>query len=98
MEKIDFEDVRESPADGIYVHGLYLEGASWSKKEQHLIDASRGELIKLLPVMYITGVLKQDKKLGYQVPVLLPMLCICVTTCTHLASRHRRPQLEFVRQ
>jgi len=65
--KMDSEDVKESPQDGIYVHGLYLEGASWSKKEAHLVEAARGELVKLLPVMYITGVLKSNKKMDYQV-------------------------------
>ena len=41
---MEFEDVKDSPADGIYVHGLYLEGCSWSKKEAHMIEAARGEL------------------------------------------------------
>ena len=69
---MDYEEVREAPAMGVYVHGLYLEGASWSKKESHLIEAARGELIKLIPCMFITGVLKQQKKndpLAYECPV-----------------------------
>ena len=72
VHKIDFEEVRDAPSMGVYVHGLYLEGASWSKKEAHLIEAARGELIKLLPCMFITGVLKQQKKndpLAYECPV-----------------------------
>lgn len=67
VQKMEFEDVKDGPADGIYVHGLYLEGCSWSKKEAHMIEAARGELVKLLPVMYITGVLKSQKKLDYMV-------------------------------
>ena len=47
---------------GIYVHGLYLEGASWSKKEAHLIEAARGELIKLIPCMFITGKRERERE------------------------------------
>ena len=62
----------EVPPQGIYVHGLYLEGASWIKKGVHLIEAACDELIKLLPVMFITDVLKQNKKndpLAYEAPL-----------------------------
>jgi hypothetical protein len=45
VQKLESEDVKDAPADGIYVHGLYLEGASWSKKESHLVEAARGELV-----------------------------------------------------
>ena len=48
MQKLESEDVKDAPADGIYVHGLYLEGASWSKKESHLTEAARGELVSTL--------------------------------------------------
>lgn len=47
VQKLEYEDVKDSPADGIYVHGLYLEGCSWSKKEAHMIEAARGELVSL---------------------------------------------------
>ena len=46
VQKLESEDVKDAPADGIYVHGLYLEGASWSKKESHLVEAARGELVR----------------------------------------------------
>ena len=42
---MEYEDVKDAPADGIYVHGLYLEGCSWSKKEAHITEAARGELV-----------------------------------------------------
>jgi dynein heavy chain len=65
VTKMEEADVREPPADGIYVHGLFLEGAAWNKKEQHLIDAPPKVLVAHLPVMYITGVLKSQKKVDY---------------------------------
>ena len=45
VQKMEYEDVKDAPADGIYVHGLYLEGCSWSKKEAHITEAARGELV-----------------------------------------------------
>ncbi|KAJ1489262.1 dynein heavy chain and region D6 of dynein motor-domain-containing protein, partial [Baffinella frigidus] len=65
VTKLEEGDVREPPPDGIYVHGLFLEGASWNKKEQHLIEAPPKVLVAHLPVMYITGVIKSAKKVEY---------------------------------
>ena len=33
------EDITEHPPEGVYVHGLYLEGASWDKKKGRLVEA-----------------------------------------------------------
>ena len=57
--------MREPPAEGIYVHGLFLEGCSWSKKEMTLVDSPPKVLVAPLPVLFITGVLKAQKKVDY---------------------------------
>ncbi len=44
MEK---EDVREGAADGVYIWGLHLEGASWEKKHSKLVDSLPKVLVSL---------------------------------------------------
>jgi hypothetical protein len=34
--------LREGPAEGVYVHGLWLEGAAWSAKEGRLVAINAG--------------------------------------------------------
>jgi dynein heavy chain len=65
VTKFDESDVREPPAEGIYIHGLYLEGCTWSKKEMSLVDSPPKLLVSPLPVLFITGVQRAQKKVDY---------------------------------
>lgn len=57
----DFESLKDTPAEGVYVHGLYLDGGAWSKSGNRLTDAEPKELYNLLPVLHVTGVQARDK-------------------------------------
>ena len=65
VTKMEEFEVKETAVDGIFVHGLFLEGCSWSKKESHLIDSPPKALVAPLPVMYIAGVLRGQRKVEY---------------------------------
>lgn len=54
---IEHEQIKDAPAEGIYIHGLYLDGCAWSSKENRLVDAEPKKLFNPLPVLYVTGVL-----------------------------------------
>jgi dynein heavy chain len=46
--------------EGVYVHGLFLEGSSWNfpqgdKKERMLVESTPKELFCPMPVLYVTG-------------------------------------------
>jgi dynein heavy chain, axonemal len=53
----DETQLKDPPVEGIYIHGLFLDGASWSNKEQKLVDAPPKVLFCSLPILYVTGVL-----------------------------------------
>lgn len=44
---------RAAPREGAYIHGLYLEGASWDPKLGVLAEANLKELYTLMPVIHV---------------------------------------------
>jgi len=63
-EHYDLRRIRYPPSEGIYVHGLYLEGCSWDKKDAKLVESHPKELFTPLPVIHITAVTsKQAEKM-----------------------------------
>jgi len=45
-----------APAEGVYVHGLYLEGAGWNKNEKRLEDSQPKELYYQFPILHVSAV------------------------------------------
>jgi dynein heavy chain len=45
-----------APAEGVYVHGLYLEGAGWNKNEKRLEDSQPKELYYAFPILHVSAV------------------------------------------
>lgn len=65
------EDVKEPPKEGVYVYGLYLDGAGWDRRNAVLIDSQPKVLYTPLPVVHmfaVNGVQEKDKKV-YECPV-----------------------------
>jgi dynein heavy chain len=55
---MDYERVqlKESPPDeGQNIHGLFIEGAFWKMKDQHLDESEAKKLHQAMPVIYITA-------------------------------------------
>ena len=38
VTKHNYEDISNGPAEGVYVHGLYLDGANWDRKNSRLAE------------------------------------------------------------
>ena len=66
----DFESLKEAPAEGVFIYGLYLDGCSWSGRENRMVDSEPKKLFNALPVLYVTGMQAKDrKKVGiYEAP------------------------------
>ncbi|OAF69480.1 Axonemal beta dynein heavy chain 5, partial [Intoshia linei] len=54
--RIAKDDVKESPLEGVYVHGLYLEGASWDRRGCRLIQPKPKILYENLPLVHIYAI------------------------------------------
>ena len=56
VTKMMKEDVSSSPAEGVYVHGLFLDGAGWDRRNCRLTEPLPKVLFTALPVVHIFAV------------------------------------------
>jgi len=50
------EDVSEPPKEGVYVWGLFLDGAGWNKRDNCLAEQHPKVLFVQLPVVHIYAI------------------------------------------
>lgn len=78
MDFIDNKRIKEHPKDGYFVHGLYLEGASWDKNKKCLKESAPKELFTPLPVLMVGATTNEQAKKIYAKGVYYD--CPCYTT------------------
>lgn len=49
------DEISAPPSSGVYVYGLFLEGAAWSKTNGRLIESKAKILFDPMPVMHISA-------------------------------------------
>ncbi|NWV35924.1 DYH8 protein, partial [Grantiella picta] len=54
--KLTREEITSSPAEGVYIYGLYLEGAGWDKRRSILVESTAKILFVQLPVLHMYAV------------------------------------------
>ncbi|KAK7114140.1 hypothetical protein V1264_000252 [Littorina saxatilis] len=47
------DDINHAPSEGVYVYGLYLEGAGWDRRSSKLIESKNKVLFEVMPVIHI---------------------------------------------
>lgn len=63
---LDDVNIVEQPKDGVYVRGLYLEGAGWDRKNAMLVEPQPMELVCAMPTIHFKPVdSKKVAKKGY---------------------------------
>ncbi|XP_063956179.1 dynein axonemal heavy chain 8-like [Lytechinus pictus] len=65
------EEIGAPPTEGVYIHGLYLDGAGWDRRGAKLMEPTPKVLFTLLPVVHmfaINSTAPKDPRL-YQCPV-----------------------------
>lgn len=68
------DEVTNPPVSGVYVYGLFLEGAAWSKAHSRLIESKNKILFDPMPVMHISATSNNDpsiqgKNTNYVCPI-----------------------------
>ncbi|KAL6108919.1 dnah5 [Pungitius sinensis] len=64
------DDITQPPTEGVYVYGLYLEGAGWDRRGCKLVDSKTKVLFEMMPVirMYAENNGVKDSRL-YSCPI-----------------------------
>lgn len=50
------DDITQPPAEGVYVHGLYLDGAGWDRRGCKLVEPTQKVLFTAMPVIHIYAI------------------------------------------
>lgn len=56
--------VDSAPEHGIYVYGLFLDGARWSNKKSSLKESKPKQLYDRMPVIHMIPIKKENLELG----------------------------------
>ena len=51
----DHENVRSSPKQGVFIHGLFCDGAAWSRSDGSLCESEPKVMFAAMPVLHVTG-------------------------------------------
>ncbi|XP_048155560.1 dynein axonemal heavy chain 8 [Corvus hawaiiensis] len=54
--KLTREEITSPPSEGVYIYGLYLEGAGWDKRRSILVESTPKILFVQLPVLHMFAV------------------------------------------
>eukprot|EP00698_Gefionella_okellyi_P008565 TRINITY_DN2129_c0_g1_i1.p1 TRINITY_DN2129_c0_g1~~TRINITY_DN2129_c0_g1_i1.p1 ORF type:complete len:4495 (+),score=1467.97 TRINITY_DN2129_c0_g1_i1:46-13530(+) len=69
---VNKEDALQPPSEGLYIYGMFLEGASWDAKRGRLKDSLPKVLFDPMPIVHVTAVSTQtalDSARFYVCPV-----------------------------
>eukprot|EP00937_MAST-01D_sp_MAST-1D-sp2_P000194 g194.t1 len=51
----DADKVRKGPPEGVYIHGLFMDGAAWSKRPGCIVEAQPKQLFAPIPAILVTA-------------------------------------------
>jgi dynein heavy chain len=51
-----------SPKEGVYVHGLFMDGAAWASHDSTMVESEPKKLFSLMPLLFVVAVTKAAKR------------------------------------
>ncbi|XP_026846872.1 dynein heavy chain 8, axonemal [Drosophila persimilis] len=60
--KVGTEECKKPPKEGVFVYGLYVDGAGWDRRTSRLVEATNKVLFTLMPVVHIYAIFSTAAK------------------------------------
>lgn len=57
VKEREYENIKDLQTEGVYVHGLYLEGCKWARAG--LDESDPKKMFAQLPILYVTAINKK---------------------------------------
>lgn len=73
MSVVDDNHIVQAPKDGVWIKGLFLEGAGWDKKNACLVEANPMQLTCSMPTIHFKP--SETKKKSGKGNLFLLILC-----------------------
>jgi dynein heavy chain len=61
-EIMNADNVKSHPKEGLYIHGLFMDGAAWRPQEGSVVESEPKKLFSNMPLILVTAVTKSDKR------------------------------------
>jgi len=61
-DHFDSRKIKGPPDEGIYIYGLFLEGAGWDKSKKMLCEATPKEMYTPMPIIHVSAVTSESEK------------------------------------
>ncbi|TPX71761.1 hypothetical protein SpCBS45565_g00838 [Spizellomyces sp. 'palustris'] len=55
------EDITAPPTEGVYIHGLFIEGAAWDRKNIRLTESQPKVIYQAMPVVHVSATNSTDE-------------------------------------
>ena len=52
MPEEDPAEIEEPPQDGVYIYGLFMDGACWDRENLIIADQAPGEMYNMMPIIW----------------------------------------------
>ena len=73
VTKFNVDELKEAPPEGVYVYGLFIEGAAWERRSGRLIEARPKILYEPMPVIHLFALQEGKKTVGGRQPYTCPI-------------------------
>mmetsp|Transcript_610 Transcript_610/g.1165 ORF Transcript_610/g.1165 Transcript_610/m.1165 type:complete len:1301 (-) Transcript_610:61-3963(-) len=60
--KIEGKTINPPTSEGVFVHGLFLEGAGWDKQDKKLVESKPRELFVQFPIIHVSAISPNSEK------------------------------------
>lgn len=57
-------DITEKPEDGVYVRGLFMQGAAWDGEAEVMVESRPGEIFTVMPIIHFVPAVKNANPFG----------------------------------